>query len=427
MKRYMALSGVIRVLLALVFIFSGFVKGVDPWGTAIKLNEYFQAFGLDFLSGARYAFSVILSAAEMLLGFCLLFRLGGRLTGRIALWFMVLFTALTLVLALWNPVSDCGCFGDAVKLTNWQTFYKNIILLLFAVVVVRADRPPKDTWSRPRTPEHGGSRIVEFALGFCFLLFSLGVGLYSLRHLPIIDFLPYKAGVHLASGMQTSAQAGAREAILIYRDRNSGQEHEFSLQDTTWHDSLRWEFVDTRFVDPPQAASPQAEVLDFSVFDEQGDVAAGWLASDGPWFLITLGDLSPLGEACRERYADLLAYSREQSIPVYAATSVSLPEERSLVLGGEQVPLFNIDGTMLKTLIRAHRGLVLFQDGTLLAKWNCRDIPRFSERYAGRGVLSLLAEAPVQARLSWLLGVIGAVLLLTYAVYFIHRGSCRNR
>ncbi len=424
MRRYSTLSGVIRLLLALVFIFSGFVKGVDPWGTAIKLDEYFQAFGLDFLSGARYFFSVLLSAAEMLLGFCLLFRQGGRLTSRLILWVMILFTALTLVLAIWNPVSDCGCFGDAVKLTNWQTFYKNLVLLLFAVLTVQADRPSQDAWCAPVLPEK--NQILGFALGFCFLLFSLGVGLYSLRHLPIIDFLPYKVGVKLSAEAQPVE--APREAILIYRDRTNGQLAEFSLQDTTWQDSTRWEFVDTRFVDAPLPKVEQSslETVDFSVFDEQGDVAAGWLASKDPWFLITLSDLSPMDEKCQQRYADLLAYAREQAISVYAATAVTLPEDKVLHLGSEQVPLFNIDGTMLKSLIRAHRGLVLFQDGTLLAKWNCRDIPRFSEQYAGRGVLSVLAEAPVRARQSWLLGVMIGVLAVLYVIWWRYRCYVRK-
>ena len=426
MKRYSTLSGIIRILLALVFIFSGFVKGVDPWGTAIKLEEYFQAFGLEFLSGGRYVFSVLLSTAEMWLGFCLLFRLGGRLTSRIVLWVMGFFTALTLVLALWNPVSDCGCFGDAIKLTNWQTFYKNLVLLVLAVVTVRADRPSQDAWCTPEPPE--GTRIVNFALGFCFLLFSLGVGLYSLRHLPVFDFLPYKVGVKLTHDARSS-DLPARETILIYRDRTTGQQHEFSLQDTIWRDSLRWEFVDTRFIDLPEPATQpgRVEVPDFAVFDEQGDVSAEWLASDKPWFLITLSDLSPIDGRCQQRYTDLLAYAREQSIPVYAATSVTLPAEKILKIGEEQVPLFNIDGTMLKSLIRAHRGLVLFQNGTLLAKWNCRDIPRFSERYAGRGVLSVLAEAPMRTRQAWLVGVIGISCFLLYVLYGAYQRSRRRR
>ena len=163
-----------RIALALVFIFSGFVKAVDPWGTAIKLGEYFHAFGMDALSGGRYAFSILLSSAEMLLGFCLLFRFGfvrRRLPG-LMLIVVGFFTLLTLVLALWNPVSDCGCFGDAVKLTNWQTFYKNLILLLLAVVVWFGSYRKKECWDwNPDVPEHDSGHLIEWSLGLLFLLF----------------------------------------------------------------------------------------------------------------------------------------------------------------------------------------------------------------------------------------------------------------
>lgn len=420
MKLKKALVGAARILLALVFIFSGFVKAVDPWGTAIKLGEYLQAFHLDFLLGGRYALSVLLSGGEMLLGLFLLFCLGGRATARLMLWVMLFFSLLTGVLALWNPVSDCGCFGDALKLTNWQTFYKNIGLLILSLIVVFGGRAVRDKWYHARVRDKSADHALQWALGFCFLLFSAGVGLYCLRHLPLIDFLPYKAGTDLAAQLQLSSGASAGEAILVYRDRESGVTREFTLQDTLWRDTLRWEFVDTRF---PQRAAPSTETaLDFALLDGRGDAAPELLASPQAWFLITLDELPDGGVACPERYADLLAYARAQGIALYGATPQRLPDDRIVKIADEPVLFYNIDATTFKTLIRAHSGVVLFQQGTLLAKWNCRDIPRFGERYADRSPLSYLAEAPVRSRLHWLLGVMGALLLLTYIVYFAHRG-----
>ncbi len=424
MKTKKAFSALPRILLALVFIFSGFVKGVDPWGTAIKLDEYFQAFSLDFLSGGRYILSIAQSGAEMLLGFCLLFRLGGRLTAILSLWVMVFFTLLTLLLALWNPVSDCGCFGDAVKLTNWQTFFKNLVLLGLALWLVLGERPSRDAWEHARSRAENSSPLVGRALGFCFLLFSAGVGLYSLRHLPLIDFLPYKAGTYLPARLEQAAGGPQREAVLIYRDRQSGQVEEFSLRDTTWQDSVRWEFVDTRFVDLPDAAPKNTSVeepLDFALLGAEGNAAPTLLGEAGPWFLVTRDALSDPDERIRQRYADVIAYARTQGIPLYGATPAALPDDRMIELSGEEVFFYNIDGTTLKTLIRAHDGLVLFQDGVLLSKWNARDIPAFSEEYAGRGPLAYLAQSAVQGRLRWLLGVFGALLLLTYVVYFCHK------
>ena len=412
-----------RIALALVFIFSGFVKAVDPWGTAIKLGEYFHAFGMDALSGGRYAFSILLSSAEMLLGFCLLFRFGivrRRLPG-LMLIVVGFFTLLTLVLALWNPVSDCGCFGDAVKLTNWQTFYKNLILLFLAVVVWFGSYRKKECWDwNPDVPEHDSGHLIEWSLGLLFLLFSLGVGLYSLRHLPLIDFLPFKAGVNLA--VQGNKSGTDLVTTLIYKDKTTGQNHEFSLSDTTWYDSTRWEFVDTRFVERAEPSGGEADpaLAEFSIFNAQGDRTAELLARPQEWLLVTLTDPAELSGACRDKLADAADYALARGVLMIGVTPVALADS-VLSLGARHIPLYNIDGTTLKSLIRAHQGLVVIKEGTILAKWNCRDIPDLNGENAEQSILSLVAAHAVQVNISWLLGVCGVVLVLLYAVYFIHR------
>lgn len=412
-----------RIALALVFIFSGFVKAVDPWGTAIKLGEYFHAFGMDALSGGRYAFSILLSSAEMLLGFCLLFRFGfvrRRLPG-LMLIVVGFFTLLTLVLALWNPVSDCGCFGDAVKLTNWQTFYKNLILLLLAVVVWFGSYRKKECWDwNPDVPEHDSGHLIEWSLGLLFLLFSLGVGLYSLRHLPLIDFLPFKAGVNLA--VQGDKSGTDLVTTLIYKDKTTGQNHEFSLSDTTWYDSTRWEFVDTRFVEraEPSGGETDPALAEFSIFNAQGDRTAELLAQPQEWLLVTVTDPAELSGSCRDKLADAADYALARGVLMIGVTPVALADS-VLSLGARHIPLYNIDGTTLKSLIRAHQGLVVIKEGTILAKWNCRDIPDLNGENAEQSILSLVAAHAVQVNISWLLGVCGVVLVLLYAVYFIHR------
>ena len=168
MKKHTFLTGLLRWIVAGVFIFSGFVKAVDPWGTAIKFGEYFNAFGMGWLSGAEYAFSILLSASEMLLGFCLLFRIREKSVTTLLTILLGFFTLLTFVLALWNPVADCGCFGDFVKLTNWQTFFKNVILLLFTVVLWRT------AWKQPFRQHNRYASTVEWSMIFFFGLLSSG-------------------------------------------------------------------------------------------------------------------------------------------------------------------------------------------------------------------------------------------------------------
>ena len=129
------LSHACRIVLGVTFIFSGFVKTVDPWGTAIKIQEYLSIYGLESLSGLRFGFSIWLCGAELMMGLMLLFKVRIRLISIFALASMIFFTVLTFLSATWLPVEDCGCFGDAVKLTPWETFAKNLVLLPLSVVV----------------------------------------------------------------------------------------------------------------------------------------------------------------------------------------------------------------------------------------------------------------------------------------------------
>ena len=308
-----------------------------------------------------------------------------------------------------------------MKLTNWQTFYKNLILLLLAVVVWFGSYRKKECWDwNPDVPEHDSGHLIEWSLGLLFLLFSLGVGLYSLRHLPLIDFLPFKAGVNLA--VQGNKSGTDLVTTLIYKDKTTGQNHEFSLSDTTWYDSTRWEFVDTRFVEraEPSGGETDPALAEFSIFNAQGDRTAELLARPQEWLLVTLTDPAELSGSCRDKLADAADYALARGVLMIGVTPIALADS-VLSLGVRHIPLYNIDGTTLKSLIRAHQGLVVIKEGTILAKWNCRDIPDLNGENAEQSILSLVAAHAVQVNISWLLGVCGVVLVLLYAVYFIHR------
>ena len=167
-------ANVCRLILACTFIVSGFTKVIDPWGTALKVNEYLSIYGLDYLQPAAMTFSIWLCGAELMMGLMLLFKVRIRLISIFALASMIFFTVLTFLSATWLPVEDCGCFGDAVKLTNWQTFYKNLILLLLAVVVWFGSYRKKECWDwNPDVPEHDSGHLIEWSLGLLFLLFFI--------------------------------------------------------------------------------------------------------------------------------------------------------------------------------------------------------------------------------------------------------------
>ena len=324
---------------------------------------------------------------------------------------MGFFTVLTLVLALWNPVADCGCFGDAVKLTNWQTFYKNILLSAFALLLWRGVRHERHGHDRQRS-------IVENSMVFFFLLFSSGVGIYSMRHLPLVDFLPFKVGANIPA--QLASAGGDVTTTLVYRDRLSGELREFALQDTSWYDTLRWEYVDTRIEERMPSRRPA--IADFSVFDSDGDHATALLASPREVFLIVMTRTEEgLRDGCRERMEEVVRYAARHGYPAVCVTTSPLPEGGLIALGERGVPVYNIDPTTLKTMIRARTGLVLLKEGIVLGKWNCRDIPRFDSLYGDRTVLEAVVERGAENGRAWLLGTLLVALALAYVVFTAHR------
>lgn len=407
LKHYIV--GSLRIAVGLVFIFSGFVKAVDPWGTAIKLGEYYNAFGLDWLSGSEMFLSVAMSAAETLLGFAMLFNIGRRVIYTLMLLVMTFFTGLTFVLALTDPVSDCGCFGDAVKLTNWQTFYKNVVLWVFVLVIW--------IFNRRKVP-YRGNRLVDSSLILLFALFSVGTSLYALRYLPSIDFLPFRVGTHIPSAMSTGEDADIT-TILIYKDKSTGEEQEFSLSDTVWSDTTRWEFVDTRFVEHTEARD--AGITDFAVFNGNTDYTSELLSNSGATFIVTMTTLESIDRKCAKRLSGALDYAVSQGIDIIGVTTAPLFTGRSFPVGGHMVPMYNIDATTLKSLIRAEAGIVVLKEGTILAKWSCRGIPDLSGETDSGNVLAVLTSMSDRVRLEWLIGVLAGVFLLIYVVYSASR------
>ncbi len=378
-----------RFLLAAVFLFSGFVKGVDPWGTAIKFGEYFAAFGWGNTGDFTFVLSVLLSAVEMTLGLGLLFGVGLRFTGMCTFLFMTGFTLLTLWIALTDPVADCGCFGDAVKLTNWQTFWKNIVLWPMSAAVwlwARRKRTAAEFgYAEPaavfvrafdgvqigKDEERRRTRWQEIVLLGLFFLLSCGVGGYALLHLPVIDFLPFRVGVNIPQAMQASDE-GTTETTLIYRDRLDGSEHEFSLNDTVWYDTVRWEYVDTRIVSKGESGAPA--IREFAVFDDREDVTASLLEDPGRVYLLCVTDPVRVRGRCLQGMEQVARRAREEGARVLCVTPTPLEGMSLMRLGSEQVACYNIDATTLKTMLRARTGLVVLEGGVIVEKRNCRDL-----------------------------------------------------
>jgi len=226
-----------RIVIGAVFIFSGFVKGIDLQGSAIKFDDYFVAFGIDFLIPVSLPLAIFLVSTEFIIGISLLFGYRTYWGTWGVLIFMSAFTPLTLILALFNPVSDCGCFGDAIVLTNWQTFWKNVVLMIMVLVIFYHKKKFK-----PAYPA-----ITDWSILIVIFFLFIGFSLYNYRHLPMIDFRPYNTGTNIPEKMYIpeDAPVDEYETILIYE--KDGIKKEFDLENYPWQDST-WSFVEQKSI-----------------------------------------------------------------------------------------------------------------------------------------------------------------------------------
>lgn len=351
-----------RILLAITFVFSGFSKVVDPWGTALKVNEYLSIYGIERLEPLSMGFSIWLCGAELMMGCMLLFKVRIRLVSIFAFASMTFFTALTFMSATWIPVEDCGCFGEALKLTPWATFFKNLVLLPLAWIVWRRYRPDRIfAFSRS-----------EVVLTCVFFSLSMGLGVYCYRHLPLIDFLPYKVGLDLRQArLHPVEEAPEGETVLVYRNRRTGRVREFSLDDTEWRNERKWEWVETRTDFDTPAVQPLFG--EFSLRDPEGDATEELLSDPGRVYLLCAASLSRLPDGCAERFARIARRAVREGARAVCLTPDPL-HGVTYAPYDQGVRCYNIDATVLKTMLRAEAGMVVLDDGVIVAKMNCRDI-----------------------------------------------------
>jgi uncharacterized membrane protein YphA (DoxX/SURF4 family) len=356
-----------RIILGVVFIFSGFVKAVDPLGSAYRFSDYFTAFKLGFLEFLALPLAILLSAFELVLGVVIILGYRRKIVYMVLMWFMLFFTLLTGILAIFNPVSDCGCFGDALILTNWQTFLKNLVLMGFVGILY---------FQRKEEPE-GGRPVGEWlVIGFVYL----GVIFFSLwnyRHLPLLDFRPFDVGTVIQKEMEIpeGAAGDLYETTLTYRNRSTGKAELFTMDDYP-RDTTRWEFItsDSKLVkkgfEPP--------IHDFAIMDAFGTDLADQILSDPGYSLLMI--CHDLGKAKESELLRAREWSRMEILAddfsfyaVTASTSALVDEKvAALQLG---YSFLAGDEIMLKTMIRSNPGFMLIGDGTILGKWGFRDFP----------------------------------------------------
>jgi hypothetical protein len=349
-----------RIIVGLVFIFSGTVKAIDPLGSAYKFHDYFQAFNLGFLNSLCVPLAVLLCTTEFIAGFSVLTGIRLKTGLVVVLILMLIFTPLTFVLALTNPVSDCGCFGDAIHLTNWQTFGKNVILLAAVIVIFTGIKQAKQRYNKS-----GGWIIITSAV-LLFIFFAM----YNLRYLPVIDFLPYKTGVKIADKMAVppDAPADIYETTFIYE--RDGIKKEFTLKDYPANDSS-WKFVDQKSVLLKKGYRPP--IHDFSITSTDGeDLTRKVLLRQGYTLLMISKKLKEAGNRNLAAGFELGKYCISNGIDFLILTSSGSEETRRYNTNGS---FCFADETTLKTMIRANPGYILMKDGTIIGKWSSAGCP----------------------------------------------------
>lgn len=356
-----------RLLFGATFLFSGFVKAVDPLGTAYKITDYFEAFGIPSFDWLSIIFAFILITLEFCIGFAMFFNVKLKETSYLALLFMLVMTPLTLYLAIENPVSDCGCFGDAIVLTNWETFYKNVILCVLLLMVFVTQKV-----NRPWLSEWGCWLFLSIAA-----FISLGICTYGYTHLPFIDFRPYKIGNNITEGMQIPDDAPMDEYETTFVYAKGGIEKEFTLENYPADDST-WVFVRQNSVLVKQGYVPP--IHDFSIVTEQGDITDIVLETPGYTLLVISHKLEKVATNAIPQVNQILSWAEQHDIACYWLTSsyqdqVDAFRQRYQVT----VPFGATDDITLKTIIRANPGLVLLRQGTVVAKWHCNQLPELSE------------------------------------------------
>ena len=353
-----------RMAMAIVFILSGYVKAIDPLGTQYKIEDYLEALNLagtlpDWLTLSA---SVGLSALEFVIGVMLLFAIARHIATRVAVVFMSVMTLVTVWLFVAEPISDCGCFGDAIHLTNGETLAKNLILLTMSILLVWKPR------HMVRFLSDGNSTIVfDYSI-----IFVVATSAYSLYLLPQFDFRPYRIGTNIKAGMTIPEGAEQPQFETTFIMKKDGITKEFSLEN--YPDST-WEFVDSKTVKTKDGYVPP--IHDFFIQTMQGDdITDEVLDRKGYTFLLISPHLEQADDSNFGQIDQIYEYAEEFGYPFYCLTASGQKAiERWQDMTGAEYQFCNTDATTLKTIIRSNPGLLLLKDGKVIQKWSHNALP----------------------------------------------------
>ena len=349
---------VCRLLVGALFIFSSFTKGVDPLGTKYKMLDYLAVYGMTWLNDFALILAMLMILAEFIVGICLITKVFPRLAVLGATLLMMFFTATTLFDALYDLVPDCGCFGTAIKMSNWQTFYKNLVIDAVLIPLIINNKRLENKMS-------GGT---QFAIGCVYALAFLGFEVYNYRHLPVVDFMNWEVGKQL--NVETSGDA---DIYLIYRNKATGETQEFLSPNYPWNDSVwmsEWEFVDQR-------TEGGSNFLGFSALDESGNDVTESILTTEKLLMFTSHDLADVTEKQWAKVKDVTETAEKLG---YIVIWVVANEPEFVEQLREQYDflyeVYYADELEIKPIVRSNPGLVWLDNGLVKNKWSVVDFKK---------------------------------------------------
>ncbi|GHV64296.1 hypothetical protein FACS1894199_02230 [Bacteroidia bacterium] len=355
-----------RIFIGIIFIFSGFAKGIDPMGSEYKFIDYLNAFWLNEYTYLAIYLSFALSLTEFIVGICLFLDIKVRTASWGALLFLAFFTPLTLFLALTNPVTDCGCFGDALILTNWETFWKNIVLLFITIIVF-------STRGRFRSCFHFWEQTTIAGIA---LVLMFGLEMYCYTHLPILDFRPYAIGKDINAGMTVpqGAELDVYKTILKYKNKKTGKVESFDETNFPWQDTINWEYFtsDSKLIKEGYRAPIHDFVISHPVY---GDITGDVLEDENYTYLVVAYNLAA-NSVWWARINDLADYVKKKGYSIYGLTASGQGVASQFAFAHNiDFAFCSVDEIQLKTMIRSNPGIVVLKNGIVIDKWAYRDIP----------------------------------------------------
>lgn len=359
-----------RVLLGSVFIFSGAIKGIDPQGSAYKFVDYFEAFGWDILVSSNLGIPLIcalaLAFAEVLVGLSLFFNYKIKCGSIGSILFMLLFTPLTLYLAIYEPVGDCGCFGDAVKLDNWETFYKNIVLSILSITVLKGRSDIYPIFSK----------FYRRTLFTAALIGYIYITTYSTLYLPIVDFRPYSIGTDIieSSNIPEGAVEDKFETTLLYLNRVTGEKREFTEDNIPWQDTVNWQF-DSMSEPKLLVKGYEPKIKDFLISDRSGnDLFDIYINEESDLLIWVSYSLNSASSRNIDKIHNIYNRALESGVEMIGISGSSESDvDRYINSNNILFKIYHCDELTLKTMIRSNPGIISVRGGIIENKWHNRE------------------------------------------------------